>query len=401
MGRVQSPTLAFVVERETTIRQHVPDPYWNIVGTFEKDEITFEAPLKSKISSESRAIELVKKSKNKKAFVDDVQRSIKPLFPPKPFNTSTLQKEAYRLFNLSPNLTLSIAESLYLMGLISYPRTASEKLPILDYYHIISQLVNFQKYNGIGVKLLSKKSIVPRLVRSTDESHPAIYPTGNSPKHINNMQSKIFDLITTRFIASFGEPAEIQYTKIYMSLFDLKFSVDRQEFLNTGWTDIYFPYFQFPIFQLPNLQKNEAVNLVKIKYIEKFTKPPAKFNQSTLLSKMEAEGLGTNSTRADIIDTLIRRDYLSQNALNNIEPTNLGFSIVTVLTKFVPLMFSCDLTRQFELQLKNLQLEKHDEKIFTNNAIKKVNDLLCKFENNKIAINHEIVNLLGTKNEYL
>jgi DNA topoisomerase-1 len=179
-----------------------------------------------------------------------------------------------------------------------------------------------------------------------------------------------------------------------MSLFDLKFSVDSQELLSRGWTDIYCPYFQFPIFHLPNLQKNELVNLVKIEYIEKFTKPAARFNQSTLLSKMETEGLGTNSTRADIIATLIRRNYLYHNTSNNLEPTNLGFSIVNVLKKFVPLMFSSDLTRHFELQLKNLQLGKYDEKIFTNNAIKKVDNLICKFEDNKIAINHEIVNLL-------
>ena len=394
MGRVQSPTLAFVVDRETTIRQHVPDPYWNIIGTFQKDEISFKAPSQSKISNQSQAIETVKKSNNKKAFVDDVQRSIKPLFPPHPFNTSTLQKEAYQLFKLSPSLTLSIAESLYLRGLISYPRTMSEQLPVLDYYHIISQLANFQKYRGIGVKLLSKNSLVPSQGKLADETHPAIYPTGKSPTHINSMQSKIFDLITTRFIASFGETAELRYTKIYMSLLDLKFSVDSQELLSRGWTDIYFPYFQFPIFHLPNLQKNEMVNLVKIEYFEKFTKPPARFNQSTLLSKMETEGLGTNSTRADIIATLIRRDYLSHNSSNNLEPTNLGFSIVNVLKKFVPLMFSSDLTRHFELQLKNLQLGKYDEKIFTNNAIKKVDNLICKFEDNKIAINHEIVNLL-------
>jgi DNA topoisomerase I len=394
MGRVQSPTLAFVVERETRIRQHIPDPYWNIVGKFEKDEMSFVALLQSKVCDQFQAIELVKKSKSKKASVDDVQQSIRPLFPPLPFNTSALQKEAYRLFKFSPNVTLSIAESLYLMGLISYPRTMSEKLPEMDYRHIISQLVNIQKYHGIGVHVLSKKTLVPSQGKLTDDSHPSIYPTGKSPKGINSIQSKVYDLITRRFIASFGEPVEIQHTKIDMTLSDVKFSVNSQELLNGGWSNLYYPYFQFPIVRLPNLQKNDMVNIVKIKYIEKYSKPPTRFNQSTLLSKMEAEGLGTKSTRADIIATLLKRKYLSQNTFNNLEPTNLGFSIVTVLKKFVPLMFSSELTRHFELQLKNIQLEKHEEKIFTNDAIKKVNNLIYKFESNKAAINYEISNLL-------
>jgi DNA topoisomerase-1 len=179
-----------------------------------------------------------------------------------------------------------------------------------------------------------------------------------------------------------------------MTFSDLKFSVDSQELLNGGWSNLYFPYFQFPIVRLPNLQKNDMVDIVKIKHIEKYSKPPTRFNQSTLLSKMEAEGLGTKSTRADIIATLLKRKYLSQNTFNNLEPTNLGFSIVTVLKKFLPLMFSSELTRHFELQLKNIQLEKHEEKIFTTDAIKKVNNLIYKFENNKAVIKYEISNLL-------
>ena len=201
IGRVQGPTLAFVVEREKEIENHIFEPYWNVIADFEKNNHiikTYYQP--QRIDSKSTAENVINSCKNQLGKVSDIKFQKTSLRPPIPFNLGDLQKEAYRVFRFTPSYTLSIAEKLYLAALISYPRTSSQKLPSSINYEKIIKAVSKQdnnlhqrssydnktksilSYSEISSKLLANKVLKPNEGKETDPAHPAIYPTGQNPK---------------------------------------------------------------------------------------------------------------------------------------------------------------------------------------------------------------------------
>ena len=153
IGRVQGPTLAFVVDREIEIRSHIPVPYWTITGEFEKDgHIVHAYYYPQKLDSLHKATLIVNACKNQDGKVTEIKVQKITLKPPYPFNLGDLQKEAYRVFKFSPSYTLSVAEKLYLSALISYPRTSSQKLPVsINYRKIVSGLskISFRSRSAI------------------------------------------------------------------------------------------------------------------------------------------------------------------------------------------------------------------------------------------------------------
>lgn len=183
IGRVQGPTLSFVVEREIEIATHIPTPYWQVSAEFENDGQKFNAAYeREKVPKAVEAKEIVSACKGKEGKVVDVKNEKTEQLPPTPFNLGDLQHEAYRLFRFSPSFTLSIAERLYLNALISYPRTSSQKLPrSIDYGKIISNLGMMGVYANLSGKLLRGR-LIPHEGRKDDPAHPAIYPTGEVPK---------------------------------------------------------------------------------------------------------------------------------------------------------------------------------------------------------------------------
>src|ERR671929_1224418 len=211
IGRVQGPTLAFVVDKEMDIRLHIPEPYWVIIGEFEKNGHIIRADYyQRKISTLAQATLIVDACTNQDGKIIKIGKQKVTFRAPNPFNLGDLQKEAYRVFRFSPSYTLSIAEKLYLVALISYPRTSSQKLPIsIDYKKIISDLSRINSnYTNLAKTLLGIDHLAPNEGSKTDPAHPAIYPTGMKPKgKLQGIEAKIFDLIIKRFFASFGKPA--------------------------------------------------------------------------------------------------------------------------------------------------------------------------------------------------
>jgi DNA topoisomerase-1 len=217
IGRVQGPTLLFVVHKEIDIRIHIPDPYWSISADFEKNRHIIKAFYKKdKVQTLSEANSIMNACNGKNGLVSQIKVRKMLLHPPTPLNLSDLQREAYRLFKLSPSCTLSIAENLYLSATISYPRTSSQKLPLSkDYKKIITCLSEVNNnYESLSAALLSKDRLLPNEGIKTDPAHPAIYPIGEKPdrRQLDLMHFKIYDLIVRRFFASFGDPAVNQHT---------------------------------------------------------------------------------------------------------------------------------------------------------------------------------------------
>ena len=185
IGRVQGPTLAFVVDKEMEIRKHVPEPYWTISGEFEKNRHIIKAHYyPQKISALTQATSIVNVCTKQDGRITKIEKQKVTLRAPTPFNLGDLQKEAYRVFRFSLSYTLSIAEKLYLAALISYPRTSSQKLPTsINYNKIISNLSKIgYPYTNLAATLLARDHLSPNEGSKTDPAHPAIYPTGEKPK---------------------------------------------------------------------------------------------------------------------------------------------------------------------------------------------------------------------------
>ncbi|VFJ12947.1 DNA topoisomerase 1 [Candidatus Nitrosocosmicus franklandus] len=469
IGRVQGPTLAFVVEREKEILDHISTPYWNILAVFQKNDRTLKAYyFPQKIESKDLALSIVAECKNQLGKVTDVLTNKTAIKQPYPFNIGDLQKEAYRVFKFSPNYTLSVAEKLYLDALISYPRTSSQKLPpSINYTKIISNISkmagglkqdpyvektenkNVLCYSVIVSNLLAQKSLIPNEGKQDDPAHPAIYPTGQKSKRVlDESESKLLDLIVRRFFATFGKEAFYQQVSVTIAIKDKYiFKSEEKKIISEGWIEFYRPYFDYSGYvttdTLSFLKKDDILKIVNIESIEKTTQPPPRFNQSTLLQKMEREKIGTKATRSEIINTLFKRNYIYNFSTANdsksnryapplkkntatwsemkadkkpaiitpsesiqnvrlqndpirikgssgIRPTEMGIALVESMKKYVPNIVSTSLTRTMEEQLEQIESGKKPSSSVVDQAREQVREAVKSFSDNEDHIAEEI-----------
>jgi len=398
IGRVQGPTLGFIVDREIKIRKHVPDPVWYITGNFQKDNSSFQANLSTAIHKFSEMQKILATCKNGKATIKTVICQTKKVNPPTPFNLSDLQKEAFRIFKLSPAVTLSIAESLYLAALISYPRTSSKKLPSSIGYEKILNLLskNYATADKNKIQeLLMQKYLVPFQGIEEDPAHPAIYPTGLKHKKLSVQQSKILDLIIKRFLATFGDGALTNFSEVIITVSGYDFIAKGNTILNYGWIPLYEPYFSIKETRLPHLVKGDSAQTNEVTALEDFTKPVARYNQASILEKMESEGIGTKSTRAETVNLLIKRNYILQHKIG-LEPTVLGFTILDTMKKFIPDIVSTKLTAFLESSIKRVEQGELDMINLRKHLEKSLLKPLDRIKINEMAIGNEIKNGLTT-----
>jgi len=392
IGRVQGPTLAFVVDRELEIRLHVPDPYWTIAIRLDKGGQTFDARYeRSRVDMYAEAQLIVSACRGKEGRVNNISSKRIVLRPPAPFNIGDLQREAYRLFKVSPSYTLSIAERLYLQALISYPRTSSQKLPPqIGYGKIISDISKIGSYDRSAFILLSKGSIAPNEGNMTDPAHPAIYPTGIAPsQRLSGLEFKIYDLIVKRFLATFGDPATSKHTKVSVDVNGYVFRAENKVPLYEGWIAFYKPYVRLEYNELPELKHGDRLENHGIEMEEKFTQPPYRYNQANLLAKMEQEQIGTKATRADIITTLFKRSYIVSRR-EGIEVTDLGFAIIDSMRVFVPSVISTELTRSMEEQLERVGQGSSDSASVIEKAVDRLVESLSEFMEKEVEIGIKI-----------
>ncbi len=391
IGRVQGPTLAFAAERELEIGLHIPDPYWVIEADFEKDGRVIHAKYeKPKIESLAEARLITQGCSGKDGRVQGIRVRKTVLRPPTPFNIGDLQQEVYRLFKLSPSYTLSIAEKLYLRALISYPRTSSQKLPAsINYQKILSGLSGLGQYRALASSLLSKQNLVPNEGRMTDPAHPAIYPTGVQPGRLSGLEFKIYDLVVRRFLATFGEPAVAQITEVDIDVGGYKFLAAGRTSLYDGWMAFYRPYVNLEQTELPALEQGDVLASRQITMEEKFTVPPARYNQASLLARMEVEQIGTKATRADVIATLFKRNYLASKK-GGIEVTGLGLALVELMKQQVPDIVSTSLTRSMEDQLEQVEQGSQNAAFAILFAASKLTESLVSFRQGSITIGRQL-----------
>jgi DNA topoisomerase-1 len=359
VGRVQGPALRFIVDREAELNLHIADPYWAVKAELAKEGEKFYAHyVKARIDTLAEAEAIQKACGQSAARVTGVESRRVALRPPTPFNTGDLQREAYRIFKLSPGYTLAIAERLYLRAMISYPRTSSQKLPpSIGYAKIISGLSRIAGYSRAASILLSKPALVPNEGRMSDPAHPAIYPTGvSAPGKLDGLSFKVYDLIVRRFLSTFAGPAIVQRTDVSIDLAGYGFAAEGATVLYGGWTEFYRPYApaEEQWKELPPLKAGDELENRGLEVKEKFTEPPRRYNQATLLAQMEDEGIGTKSTRAEIIATLFKRNYVSLSR-KGMAATDLGIAVIESMEDYAPSIVSTELTRKMEAELEKIE----------------------------------------------
>ncbi len=354
-GRVQGPTLKFLEIREKRIKCFVPTPYWNIKAKIKVGRRVLEAEYENnpvEIKAEAEAI--IDSCQGRDGKIEKVEMKTFQQMPPFPFDLGSLQVEAYHLFRYKPIFTSSIAQRLYLAALISYPRTSSQKLPPeIGYEAILKKLGRISEYKQESGEILCKPVLKPNEGKKTDPAHPAIYPTGNLPeKSLNSTERRIWDLVVRRFMAVFAEPSVIQSIKVFLNINGNMFQIDGKHTLEEGWIRFYTPYFKSANAILPSMEEGQKVSVKRLLVEDKFTTPPARYNPSSLLKRMEKEEIGTKATRAGIIQTLNNRKYTRDE---KIVVTDLGFEVVDVLNEYCPAVVSLGLTRRLEERMDCIQ----------------------------------------------
>ena len=389
-GRVQGPTLKFLVAREEAIRSFVPTPYWKIIAQVEVDGRAFEARyVKERIENRKEAETIAYSCKDKKGQIEEIVIRRLKHQPPFPFDLGTLQNEAYSLFGYSPRRTLSVAQQLYLDALISYPRTESQRLPsTIDYSTILKNLGKAEQYSELASDILLKQTLKPKEGYKEDQAHPAIYPTGNLPRlALEPSKRKVWDLIVRRFLAVFGEPSTKQNMEVYVKINSHSFHFRGRRILVHGWTRYYEPYVKFDEVLLPPMKKGQIVNVKKIILEHLFTEQPRRYNPSSLLKDMEEARIGTKATRADIIQTLYDRRYVEGERMT---VTSLGFEVFDVIEKHCAEVISTALTRELEERMNRIRENKEKREDVLTDVIGMLRPSLAAFKEEEKVIGQQL-----------
>ncbi|AHF80003.1 DNA topoisomerase I [Thermococcus paralvinellae] len=395
-GRVQGPTLKFLVEREKEIANFKPTPYWVIKMILEKNGKQYTATYeKERILDEEEAKRIVQEAKKGPAFVEKVEVKQQKRNPPHPFDLGTLQREAYSAFGYSPKKTLDIAQRLYERGFTSYPRTSSQKLPKnLNYRYIIQSLAKITEYKPFAHELLGKSQLKPVEGPKDDPAHPAIYPTGELPKpgELTQEEKNIYDLIVRRFLAAFADPAVREIMKVIINSNNHRFILSGARTVKEGWLKIYGKYVSFDEVILPKFREGEPVKVIQIKREKKKTKPPSRYSPASVIKKMEDLGIGTKATRAQILETLYQRGYIEGK--KKIKVTPLGMKVVEALEKNVPEIVSVELTREFEEKMEEIMKRKLSKDRVIEEAKEQLIKILKEFKAKELDIGRELMEKL-------
>ncbi|WP_296880677.1 DNA topoisomerase I [uncultured Methanobrevibacter sp.] len=383
VGRVQTPTLSILVNREKEIREFVPEPYWVIraILDFEDIEIKHTA---GNIFDRQLAQEIFNKCEGKDALVDKIEFSNSKTRPPVPFNLSGLQAEAYSVFGFSPKRTQIAAQNLYSAGYTSYPRTSSQKLPeSLGFDSIFEQLAANPEFKKHIDKLPSK--LKPNNGKKEDAAHPPIHPTGILPSKLNKDEQKIYDLIVYRFIAVFFDAAKFETMKTTLDIEGEKFKFSRRRVTYKGWME-HYPFKKIDDEKFPDVKEGDMMSVKELISDEKETKPPARYNQASLIKELEKKNLGTKATRADIIDKLYDRKYIEGS---KIEVNSLGEHLIDTLNTYCNNLTSEKLTRSLEIKLEDINTNKTTKESVVDEGENEVKEILGDINNN--------VNGIGSK----
>ncbi|MBU3912716.1 MAG: DNA topoisomerase I [Nanoarchaeota archaeon] len=383
IGRVQGPALNLIVHREREILAFNPEPYWQVFITVEGIELKYNRDITNKAD-----LIPFQNLKNKQVLVS-TEKSEQNIKPPAPFDLTTLQTEAYKFFGITPSRTLQIAQGLYLAGLISYPRTSSQKIP-----DSISPLSIIKRLGKVyDTKLCVNKKPVEG--NKSDPAHPSIYPTGEFAS-VEGEDKKIYDLIVRRFLACFCESAILANKTITALYENYRFIAKGMEILKKAWMEVYKTKLQER--ELPDLNGTYIIQDSRIE--EKETQPPKRYTPASLVRELEKRNLGTKSTRSSIVETLYSRGYIQNQS---IQATSIGMALISSLEKHSPIIIDEQLTRKFEKEMEQIQEAKKDlsqkEERILEEAKSTIQKISEEFKKDQVEIGKELLTATQTLRE--
>ena len=353
-GRVQTPTLALVVERERERLAFKPEDFWVIGGEARPagagDDEAFKISHANGRFTDREAAETAFSHVEgaTTGTVTEVVKKSRTQRPPAPFNTTSLQAAA-AAEGISPARTMRIAESLYMDGLISYPRVDNTVYPrSLDLRATVKAIAEVPQYAPACRELLAREKLTATRGKTETTDHPPIYPTAPAdPAKLEPAQWKLYNLIARRFLATLSDAAVIEGTKISIDVAGEPFQASGDVLKVPGFRAVY-PFGLKRDEQLPALEQGDAVDVREMQLEAKQTEPPARYSQGRLVQEMEKRGLGTKSTRASIIERLYQVKYFKGQPSGPIEPSQLGMAIIDALHTYAPRITTPDMTSELE-----------------------------------------------------
>lgn len=410
IGRVQTPTLALIINRQKEIDSFEPEPYW-VLATVYRDT-TFTAT-KGKFSTKEEGEAAFATIADKPFTVTAVQKKNGTEAPPRLFDLTSLQVECNRKFSYSAETTLKLIQGLYERKLTTYPRVDTQFLSDDIYPKCPSILSGISKqYEALMEPLKGKK--LPKSKRVFDTSkvtdHHAIIPTGVPATGLTDMERNVYDLIARRFIAVFYPDCKFSTTTVLGTVEDVEFKATGKEILSPGWRDVYAQQNATADDDerkgdeertLPTFVKGESGPHIPT-LSEKWTTPPKYYTEATLLRAMETagkfvedetlraalkeNGIGRPSSRAGIIETLFKRHYIRRER-KNLVATATGIELIDTIHE--ELLKSCELTGIWEKRLRDIEHKKDDAADFINGLKQQiteiVNDVLRDNSNRRVT----------------
>lgn len=410
IGRVQTPTLALIVNRQLEIENFKPEPYWELKTVYR--DTTFSAT-KGRFTTEEEGREFLEKVKNSDFTVTDVSAKKGTEYAPRLFDLTSLQVECNKKFAFSADETLRLIQALYEKKVTTYPRVDTTFLSDDIYPKCPAILKGIKDYEALTAPLDGKKLIKSKKVfdNSKVTDHHAIIPTGVHPQNLTDMERKVFDLVARRFIAVFYPDCKISTTTVLGEVDKIEFKVTGKQILEPGWR-VVFSKEQAEEKEgdeersLPAFVKGESGPHVP-DLAEKWTQPPKPYTEATLLRAMETagklvdndelrdalkeNGIGRPSTRAAIIETLFKRRYIRKEKKNLIA-TSTGVELIQLIHE--ELLKSAELTGIWEKKLREIEKKNYEAKTFLEElkqmVSEVVNSVLSDNANRRISIQEAV-----------
>lgn len=411
VGRVQTPTLALIVNRQKEIDNFKPEPYW-VLSTVYRD--TLFTATKGKFTNKEEGEQSFAQIEGKPFTITDVQKKAGREAPPHLYDLTSLQVDCNKKFSMSAETTLNVIQSLYEKKLTTYPRVDTQYLSDDIYPKCAATLRGLRGYEAFtqppAGKPLPKSKKVFDSSKVTD--HHAIIPTGVPAQSLTDLERNVYDLIARRFISVFYPDCKFSTTTATGRVDEVDFKVSGKQILDPGWRVLYAKDVpqddndsskqQDEERTLPAFTKGES-GPHKPTLTEKWTSPPPYYTEATLLRAMETagkfvedeelraalkeNGIGRPSSRANIIETLFKRHYIRRER-KKIVATPTGIELIGIIKE--ELLKSCELTGIWEKKLRDIEHKKYDAGQFIDELKQQittiVNDVLADNSNRHVAI---------------
>ena len=377
-GRVQSVALKLVVDREIEIENFKPEEYWTVSAMHEKDDVKFKSNLTSfknkkiKISNKEEVEKVLSDIKGKPFVVDEIKRTKTKSHALPPFTTSTMQQDALNKLGMTLKRTTASAQELYegvevkgegKIALITYIRTDSTRVAV-EAQNACRDFIT-EKY---GKNYVPEKPNIYATKKNAQDAHEAIRPISMqmTPEKVKDSLSKdnfrLYKLIYERFIASQMSEAEYSNVNVSIKVNDYTFKAVGKTLEFAGYTAVYKEWTddeKQEISKLPKLEESEEIKVLEIKEEQKFTKPPARYTEASLVKAMEEKGIGRPATYAATITILTARNYCTKDG-RYLVPTELGRKITAYLEKFFKGVINVKFTAHMENRLDDIAENKDD-----------------------------------------